>query len=98
MMTTIEVLGSRASQATNALAGPRRDPESAPTDEARSIRYSIVDCALGRLLVGATARGVCAVSLGDDDSELIRALQGDYPTAIVRRDDGALTAWVEPIV
>src|SRR5947209_2768371 len=97
-MTTIEVLGSRASQATDALAGPWRDPESAPTGAARSIRFSIVDCALGRLLVGATARGVCAVSLGDDDSELIRALQGDYPTTSARRDDEALAPWVGPIV
>src|SRR6059058_2966224 len=38
------------------------------------IIYTIADCSLGRLLVGATNRGVCSVALGDTDAELISAL------------------------
>jgi len=51
------------------------------------IGYSIVDCALGRLLVAATERGVCAVSLGDSDSVLEVALRAEYPNAQVHRDE-----------
>jgi AraC family transcriptional regulator of adaptative response/methylated-DNA-[protein]-cysteine methyltransferase len=62
------------------------------------IRYSIVDCGLGRLLVGATERGVCAVSLGDSDEELEQALRREYPAAGLVRDESAAGDWVEAIV
>lgn len=45
------------------------------------IRYTFVPTHLGRLLVGATSRGVCAVMLGDDDAELERWLAEEYPEA-----------------
>ena len=38
------------------------------------ITYTIVDSPFGKLLVGATERGVCAVALGDSDEALVRAL------------------------
>lgn len=61
------------------------------------IRYAVVDCALGRLLVGATERGVCAVSLGDSDQELEQALREEYPAARLIRDEPSETGWVEAI-
>ena len=45
------------------------------------IRYATAATPLGRLLVGATDRGVCAVSLGDDDAGLVDALRAEYPRA-----------------
>ena len=51
------------------------------------IGYAIVDCALGRLLVAATARGICAVSLGDGDGELEAELRAEYPAAEIARDE-----------
>lgn len=62
------------------------------------IAYTIVDCALGLLLVGATERGVCAVSLGDDGERLGRVLREEYPAAEIQRDDVGLAGWVDPIV
>jgi AraC family transcriptional regulator of adaptative response/methylated-DNA-[protein]-cysteine methyltransferase len=62
------------------------------------IDYAIVDSALGRLLVGATARGVCAVALADDDAALEAALRSEYPRAQLRRSGGGFRAWVEAIV
>lgn len=62
------------------------------------ISYSISDCALGRLLVGATAQGICAVSLGDSDTELEAMLLQEYPAAQVQRDETDLTEWVEAIL
>ena len=62
------------------------------------IVFAIADCALGRLLVAATTRGVCAVSLGDEDRALEDELRADYPVAAVGRDDGALAAHVEAVL
>src|SRR5260221_3366396 len=38
------------------------------------INYTIVDCPLGRLLVAATEKGICAVSMGNSDTTLEAAL------------------------
>ena len=65
------------------------------------IQYTIVDApngALGRLLVAATARGICAVAMGASDAELTRALQREYPAASVTADAGALAQWTNAIV
>lgn len=62
------------------------------------LRYTTVDCPLGRLLVAATERGVSLVSLGESDEALERALQAEYPAAQVARDDASLRDWVRHIV
>jgi AraC family transcriptional regulator of adaptative response/methylated-DNA-[protein]-cysteine methyltransferase len=65
------------------------------------IQYAIVESpnpALGRLLVAATARGVCAVALGTADAELTRGLEREYPAATVTRDADALSRWTSAIV
>ena len=65
------------------------------------IRYTIVDCRLGRLLVAATERGVSAVSLGSLDAPLEAALRVEYPNAEVERErtaEGALGKWVKSIL
>src|SRR5204863_4925455 len=58
-----------------------------------SISYTIVDSPLGRLLVGATPRGVCAVAMGTSDAQLERALARQYPAASIAADEGALAKW-----
>jgi AraC family transcriptional regulator of adaptative response/methylated-DNA-[protein]-cysteine methyltransferase len=50
------------------------------------VAFAIVPTRLGRLLVAATARGVCAVALGDDDAALARWLQDELPAATLTRD------------
>jgi AraC family transcriptional regulator of adaptative response/methylated-DNA-[protein]-cysteine methyltransferase len=62
------------------------------------ITYTIVASPFGKLLVGATERGVCAVALGDSDDALVRALREDFPRALVARGDDAHRDWVEEIV
>ncbi len=54
------------------------------------IGYTVVDSPLGRLLVGATERGVCAVCLGDSDAKLEASLAAEYPRAEIRRDEAML--------
>jgi AraC family transcriptional regulator of adaptative response/methylated-DNA-[protein]-cysteine methyltransferase len=62
------------------------------------IRYGIVDSPLGRLLVAAPARGVCAVSMGASDAELERTLAREYPAAAVERDDDAIVEWTTRVL
>ena len=62
------------------------------------IRYTIVNSPLGRLLVGATDRGICAVSLCDSDDVLVAALEREYPAAEIERDTLGLNRWVAPFL
>jgi AraC family transcriptional regulator of adaptative response/methylated-DNA-[protein]-cysteine methyltransferase len=66
--------------------------------EGATIAYTILDCPLGRLLVAATDRGICAVSLGDSDEALYAELAGEYPAAGLHRDDAGLGEWAGAIV
>jgi AraC family transcriptional regulator of adaptative response/methylated-DNA-[protein]-cysteine methyltransferase len=62
------------------------------------MNYTIVDSPLGRLLVGATDRGISAVYLGESDARLENALQKEYPRAAIRRDRNGLEGWVSRIL
>lgn len=62
------------------------------------IVYTIVSSPFGRLLIGATEHGVCAVALGDDDAMLLEMLRADFPRAEIERGDDAHRDWVEEIV
>jgi AraC family transcriptional regulator, regulatory protein of adaptative response / methylated-DNA-[protein]-cysteine methyltransferase len=57
------------------------------------IEYTIIDCPLGRLLLGTTQRGVCAVCIGDSDIEVETALSEEYPLAEIRRADNDTFKW-----
>ncbi len=63
-----------------------------------SITYAVVPSPLGCLLVGGTARGICAVCLGDDAATLEAALRHEYPAADIRRDDTGLGSAVAAIL
>src|SRR5256885_45283 len=65
------------------------------------IDYVVVNSSLGSLLVGATDRGICAVTLGDDARALEAALQSEYPAARRTRvsdPSSALAGWVRDVV
>ena len=62
------------------------------------INYTIVDSSLGRLLVAATGRGICAVSFADEDARLEAFLISEYPAANIQRDDDLLKSWVNAIL
>src|SRR5882724_1789492 len=62
------------------------------------IGFTIADSPMGRLLVAATERGVCAVSLGADDAVLEAGLRTEYPEAAVARDDAGLAEAVSAIL
>ena len=63
------------------------------------IRYTILQCpvgpagSLGRLLLAATERGVCRVTMGDSDDALESGLRAEYPAAEIRRGGTGLKEW-----
>jgi AraC family transcriptional regulator of adaptative response/methylated-DNA-[protein]-cysteine methyltransferase len=62
------------------------------------IHYTVVNSPRGRMLVGATARGISAVYLGSDDVPLETALREEYPRAEIRRDRNGMRDWVGRIL
>jgi len=62
------------------------------------IRFTIVDTYLGRMLVAATAQGICAVSFGEEDNDLEGFLRAEYPAASLSRDDVSFKSWVDALL
>ena len=53
--------------------------------EGMRIHWSLIDTTLGRALIAATERGICAVALGDDKAALHSELCAEFPKAEVVR-------------
>jgi AraC family transcriptional regulator of adaptative response/methylated-DNA-[protein]-cysteine methyltransferase len=63
-----------------------------------TIRYATAPCDLGRVLLAATDKGVCAVSLADTDGDLRDFLRGEFPAATLTRDDAGLAHWLAELL
>jgi len=62
------------------------------------ISFTIVNCPLGRLLVGATAKGICVVSIGKSDESLEAALVSEYPAAEIHGDRAGLSKYINALL
>jgi AraC family transcriptional regulator of adaptative response/methylated-DNA-[protein]-cysteine methyltransferase len=62
------------------------------------IFYAAADCALGRVVVAATRKGICFVALGDSDDRLIAELRSEFPAAAIIAGGGELAGWVAEVV
>lgn len=62
------------------------------------IHYTAVPTALGLLLVALTERGICSVSLGDDEGALVSALEAEYPGARLSRATDARDRLIDAVV
>jgi len=58
--------------------------------EGMNINYTIIDSSLGKLLVGATGKGICSVLFGGSEDAVVNNLRHEYPAAKITRDDQAL--------
>ncbi len=65
---------------------------------AATIRYTCADSPLGRMLVAATERGICAIQFGRSDGELLEGLKREFPFAARKADDGGLKTWVRELL
>ncbi len=45
------------------------------------ISFAVGECSLGSILVAQSARGICAILLGDDPDELVKDVQDRFPNA-----------------
>lgn len=63
-----------------------------------TMRYTLALSSLGDVLVAATERGVCAVTLGDEPEVLVEKLHGEFPAATIEPDGGSLNEWVAGVL
>ena len=57
------------------------------------VRYTTASSPLGRMLIAATDKGICAIQFADTDQELQQGLMREFPFAVRRRDDPAMESW-----
>jgi AraC family transcriptional regulator of adaptative response/methylated-DNA-[protein]-cysteine methyltransferase len=62
------------------------------------IRTAFANCPFGRLLVGATDKGVCFIGFGEPDAALFGDLRRRFPRAEVVEDDAALAEAVRSVL
>jgi AraC family transcriptional regulator, regulatory protein of adaptative response / methylated-DNA-[protein]-cysteine methyltransferase len=74
---------------------PREFQNGAPGVE---VKVAIAPTYLGPVLVAATARGICAIELGESEAGLRRRLRDCFPGARLVEDDPAFGAWVAQVV
>lgn len=65
--------------------------------EGVALRYTVTDTVAGPLLLAATDRGLCAAWFGPDEARLGRALAGEYPRAVLHRDDRSLAEMAKSV-
>jgi AraC family transcriptional regulator, regulatory protein of adaptative response / methylated-DNA-[protein]-cysteine methyltransferase len=63
-----------------------------------TIRTASADCPFGRLLVGATDKGVCFIGFAEPDEALMGDLRRRFPQAQIAADDAALAGTVRAVV
>jgi AraC family transcriptional regulator, regulatory protein of adaptative response / methylated-DNA-[protein]-cysteine methyltransferase len=62
------------------------------------IRFAVGESSLGAILVAATARGVCAILLGDEPEALVRDLERRFPRAQLAGGDASFEEIVARVV
>jgi len=88
---------SRVYEKTGALLG--MTPGAARRGgEGETIRTASADCVFGRLLVGATDKGVCFIGFAEPDDALLGDLRQRFPRAKVVADDAALAGTVRAVL
>ena len=63
-----------------------------------TIRFAVGACSLGAVLVAATAKGVCAIGLGNDPDALVHDLEDRFPRAELVGGDPEFEALVARVV
>ncbi|MSO82976.1 MAG: bifunctional DNA-binding transcriptional regulator/O6-methylguanine-DNA methyltransferase Ada [Acidobacteria bacterium] len=62
------------------------------------IRFAVGECSLGSILVAQSAKGVCAILLGDDPDGLVRDLQDRFPRATLAGGDAAFEDTIAKVI
>lgn len=62
------------------------------------LAYDIAPCALGFLLMATTEKGICSVTLGDNEVQLESDLRAAFFAAQISRDEKKLRANLQPVL
>src|SRR5688572_5638086 len=62
------------------------------------IHFAVGECSLGSILVAQSAKGVCAILLGDDPDTLVRDLQDRFPRATLVGGEAAFELTVAKVI
>jgi AraC family transcriptional regulator of adaptative response/methylated-DNA-[protein]-cysteine methyltransferase len=62
------------------------------------IRFALGECSLGSFLVASSAKGVVAITLGEDPQTLLRELQDSFPLAMLRGADADFEKLIAQLV
>ncbi|MFD2366940.1 bifunctional DNA-binding transcriptional regulator/O6-methylguanine-DNA methyltransferase Ada [Pseudoduganella sp. GCM10020061] len=63
-----------------------------------TIRFAVGDSSLGAVLVAATAKGICAILMGDDPGQLVQDLQDRFPRAELVGAEPGFESWVARVL
>lgn len=63
-----------------------------------TIRFGVGQCRLGAILVAATARGLCAIALGDEPAQLVAELEARFPRAALVGGDADFESWMAQVI
>jgi AraC family transcriptional regulator of adaptative response/methylated-DNA-[protein]-cysteine methyltransferase len=88
---------SRVYERTDDLLGmtPAAARRGAPGE---TIRYTLADTSLGRMVVATTERGVCLIAFDDSDAELLAETARRFPRASIEPDAGEACEWVGAVL
>jgi len=62
-----------------------------------TIRYTVADSSLGKILIAATGKGVCAIRFGDSRRALEASLREEFAAANLEYDPPSLSRWSEAL-
>ncbi|MCA1563770.1 MAG: bifunctional DNA-binding transcriptional regulator/O6-methylguanine-DNA methyltransferase Ada [Acidobacteria bacterium] len=62
------------------------------------IRFAVGECSLGSILVAQSAKGICAILMGDDPDALVHDLQDRFPRATLVGGDAAFEQVVARVI
>ncbi|PWT81098.1 MAG: hypothetical protein C5B58_10365 [Acidobacteria bacterium] len=63
-----------------------------------TITFTVGFCTLGRILVGTTAQGICAILLGSEERSLVCQLRSIFPDASLQKESKELDEMLNRIV
>ncbi len=66
--------------------------------QGEEIKLAVAPCSLGWVLAGATAKGLCAIEIGDDPDAMIAEFSRNFRNAKAVENDAELTRMVEQVV
>jgi AraC family transcriptional regulator, regulatory protein of adaptative response / methylated-DNA-[protein]-cysteine methyltransferase len=64
----------------------------------QTISYAVLQCSLGQLLLATTAKGICAVHIGDSRAALVAMLKKEFSRARFVEAKGELAEWPQLLI